>query len=595
MIMPPIRIRLRIAVLVALLALPLLGLAREEAPCTSPDGIGIWLSPARPAPGQPVRVMAVMSDAPAESLTLRTADGATLPIDTIRRGGPPWSLAGELPPGLPGDLQIEVRRAGEVVACRAIAPHDAIVAPVDLGMGWSKPVEAFYSAWIETLFDAPASESLSFPSLQPVLRDPGRNFLRDHLAPGEDSRLPATPDCADLPYYLRAYFAWKIGLPVVYRACDRGTGSRPPRCGRPIIDDRFTRGSATASGFSALMRQIADTVHSGSARTGLGDESTDFYPVPLDRQVLWPGTVYADPYGHTLIIAKWQPQAGGQPGVLYAVDAQPDNSVARKRFWEGNFLFADIPGAGPGFKAFRPVVGEDRRWWLPGNARLAVDAPQAAYSDQQAGMAAEDFYATLSRQINPRGLAPEAAYDSKLDALVEQLETRVEAVNNGENYLRRGKGGTIGMPRGAAIFETQGPWEDYATPSRDLRLLIALDVLAGLPGQIVRHPELFDLDGRSPQEARAAIEARHARRIAGQRITYTRSDGRPFELSVADIFARRAALEMGYNPNDCVEIRWGAPPDADEMASCRRQAPAEQRSRMAQYRPWFQKTQRPPR
>jgi hypothetical protein len=33
-----------------------------------------------------------------------------------------------------------------------------------------------------------------------------------------------------------------------------------------------------------------DTVHSGSARTGLTDESTDFYPVPLTRSALRPGT-----------------------------------------------------------------------------------------------------------------------------------------------------------------------------------------------------------------------------------------------------------------------------------------------------------------
>jgi len=28
------------------------------------------------------------------------------------------------------------------------------------------------------------------------------------------------------------------------------------------------------------------------------------------------------------------------------------------------------------------------------------------------------------------------------------------------------------MPEGEKIFETMGAWEDFATPSRDLRLLI---------------------------------------------------------------------------------------------------------------------------
>jgi hypothetical protein len=48
-----------------------------------------------------------------------------------------------------------------------------------------------------------------------------------------------------------------------------------------------------------------------------------------------------------------------------------------------------------------------------------------------------------------------------VDALIEQLETRVRAVENGEAYWRERRGGH--PARGAAIFETIGP-EDYATP-----------------------------------------------------------------------------------------------------------------------------------
>ncbi len=44
------------------------------------------------------------------------------------------------------------------------------------------------------------------------------------------------------------------------------------------------------------------------------------------------------------------------------------------------------------------------------------------------------------------------------------------------------------MPDGAAIFETTGAWEDFATPSRDLRLLIAIDVVRGYPDRVARRP-----------------------------------------------------------------------------------------------------------
>ena len=79
---------------------------------------------------------------------------------------------------------------------------------------------------------------------------------------------------------------------------------------------------------------------------------------------------------------------------------------------------------------------------------------------------------------------------------MEQLETRVRSVANGEEYMQAHPGTVIPMPRGPAIFETVGTWEDYATPSRDMRLLIALRVLADLPERIRRHPELYLLRGR---------------------------------------------------------------------------------------------------
>ena len=151
------------------------------------------------------------------------------------------------------------------------------------------------------------------------------------------------------------------------------------------------------------------------------------------------------------------------------------------------------------------------------------------------------------------------------------------------------------MPSGPAIFETTGPWEDYATPSRDMRLLIAMHVAQTLPERIRRYPELFVLRGQSPSRAADRVEQLHARESQNRSITYIRSDGSPWRLTVADLYARRTNLEMAYNPNDCIERRWGAAPGDPDYATCKRQAPAEQRKRMEQYRPWFAERRRPPR
>ncbi len=605
---------------IALAAAALVALSKgesraSETACRETADTRIWWSPLVPAAGKPLRLLVVSEDVRQGEIRVTLPGRRAEKLATSRRCGPPFTFAAQLRDAGAGTLQIELIRDGSPLACRriAIAARRHVVAPARpespgawrATRAWNRATENFFSAWIEHLFDAPADANLGFPSLAPVLHDPARNFLWGYLGLREDDPknrdIPrAEPDCADLPYYLRAYFAWKLGLPFALRDCDRGTNERPPKCG-PILHneqaDENIRGKGPLERFRSFLRVLANRVHSGSARTALDDEETDFYPVALTRTALRPGTIYADPYGHVLMIAAWVEQTPEHGGLLFAVDGQPDNTVGRKRFWEGNFLFArDIKSAGPGFKAFRPIVrGPDKTLVPLPNDALVADPRFPPFSDQQVRLDRDEFYARMAKLINPAGLDARAAYAETMDALVEQLTTRVGSVDNGERYMRDKHDPVVTMPVGPKIFETTGPWEDYATPSRDMRLLIALRVLAGLPGRISERPELFKLGGRKPAVVRAEIEVLHENQIHQRAIEYRRSDGSSYRLTVADILARRPALEMAYNPNDCVEIRWGASPGTAEYATCHRHAPEEQRARMGQYRSWFHAGQRPPR
>ena len=172
------------------------------------------------------------TDGDLDQILVTDPGGRPSPLRTVRYGGPPWSLHGGVFRPSSRDLpdRGDARAAGSA-ACTEVQVGGGAG---DRGSGdWDLATQALYAAWIEHLFDAPPEQSLSFPSLAPVLRDPERNFLYDYLGAGEDSRLPAEPDCADLPYFLRAYFAWKLGLPIAYRACSRGSRSSPPRCEAP--------------------------------------------------------------------------------------------------------------------------------------------------------------------------------------------------------------------------------------------------------------------------------------------------------------------------------------------------------------------------
>jgi len=81
---------------------------------------------------------------------------------------------------------------------------------------------------------------------------------------------------------------------------------------------------------SGMLAAIGECRPFGSARTGLRTSPRICIP-SSQRETLWPGTVYADPYGHVLVLVEWVPQTAGRRGILLAADAQPDNSVSRKR------------------------------------------------------------------------------------------------------------------------------------------------------------------------------------------------------------------------------------------------------------------------
>jgi hypothetical protein len=84
-----------------------------------------------------------------------------------------------------------------------------------------------------------------------------------------------------------------------------------------------------------------------------------------------------------------------------------------------------------------------------------------------------------------------------------------------------------------------------------------------------------------------------ASELTARKFSYTRSDSSAWTLALKDVLDRAPELEMAYNPNDCVELRWGAPDKSEEASTCKRHAPQAQRARMEEYRAWFHERRRP--
>jgi hypothetical protein len=583
------------ALRILLLMLPLLAWAQQPEPSGGP--LGILVSPSSIAPGQFFRVLAVAENAfDRDRLQVYGPQGRLTPAESRLGKGPPewreirflaasegtyrivWSGEGkELP-------------LGDIRVTAAASSRPAGTAAWEVMDTWTRAREALYAAWLEGLFLG-AEEGSTWDNLHDVTRDPENNLLHNHLGLDEDERLVLEPDCADAPYFLRAYFSWKLGLPYGHHRCDRGTAQRTPRCGEWSTNSVLRRaGQDDVRAFQAFAIQIMNTAHSGSGRTALDDNRSDLYPVALRKDRLRPGVVYADPYGHTLTLVRWITQTENQAGRLLAMDAQPDGTIAVKRFWQGNFLFApkNLPG-GQGFKAFRPIV-PDREGGLRllSNAEIAARPEFGAFSLEQGDLSPSAFYDRMDRIINPEPIDPVTVFRELHDAVHDRLKARAIAVSNGKSYMEKTGYRTIPMPRGARIFQTTGPWEDYSTPMRDMRLLISLDVLLDFPDKVERSPDAYRLPpGERPAQIKSELLALHREWAPRYTIAYTRSNGEEQVLSLQDVLRRLDALEMGYNPNDCVEIRWGAPPGSPEFSGCSRRAPAEQIDRMRAYRRWF--------
>lgn len=614
------------------------GVDATEIPdqCQDSQSFAAFHMPRRPHRGQALRVLVTANtDRVPLTLTAFGPSGVPLRSKSFSTTGPPRTLWMNIPKPAPGPWHVTLGDGPDIFACERIAvsrfvpkvrevkdiPHvEQFWTPT---WTWEQDTEDLYSAFVEQLFAVP-DERTTWPNLHTLLRDPARNLLHNYLSENEDDELTLEPDCADLPYYLRAYFAWKVGLPFAYRRCGRGRPGQPPVCGlvqynvepqdplanspegenRKAMDggadsEREPETQKTnAERFATFAKRLRSAIHSATARTHPKDDGTDLYPVALRRDQLTPGTVFADPDGHLLVVAKWKPQPAGGYGVLLGADAQPDGTVGRRRFGRGTFVFRpDVTDAGAGFKAWRPVHFDAATLTMvqPANHKLKSSKVFAPYSLEQYQLSVDSFYERMDELISPRPLSAATVARATVENFLVAVQRRGVSIKVGIEHMEKTRWERIQMPEGYAIFETKGPWEDFATPARDMRLLMSMDEVTALPDRVKKNPRRYGVEKDRAPEMAKQLWVRMEKMMKAHELRYARSDGSVHTLTLLDILHRRDRLEMAYNPNDCVEVRWGAKPGTGEHAPCAHRAPEAQHKRMLAYRSWFKARRRPPR
>lgn len=385
-------------------------------------------------------------------------------------------------------------------------------------------------------------------------------------------------DCAELPYILRFYFAWKRGLPFSFESAvsARGGAARDLRYSHNgnEVTERYDVPSGT-NGY-AILEHLRGAVSSASYRIHPDLETPsepDFYSPALTPASIKPGTIVYDPAGHVGVVFNVDAR-----GRVHFFDAHTDFSLTQMTY---DLRFSRMkPSVGAGFKNWRPVrlVGFKTRAdgvLIGGHIELASNRDIADFSGEQFfgngkrptdtdwtngtfSLNGEtlDYYDYVRAQLaggtlffEPVGEIADMARSNCLDLHYRAQAVALAITNGIQNRPEPER-----LPYN--IFGTDGDWEMYSTPSRDARLKTAFKHLRDTAQRFVEmaahHDPHLSYDG--PDIAGDLLRA-YDQATRYCRVGYANSDGGRTTLDYED--ARQRLFAMSFDPYQCIEHRWG--------------------------------------
>ena len=443
---------------------------------------------------------------------------------------------------------------------------------------WTEEDEKGFGAFVRAIAESGCSTSVE------CIAGPGNPYRET------DPRiLKFVADCADFPYMLRAYYAWKNGLPFSYVNGISGQGSDvrfASKGNRPVSRrDVVDRGGGING--VAVLSEIHSNVSTATYRTDVtsqGPVLSDFYSPKLAPGSIRPGTAIYDSNGHVVLVYDIDSQ-----GRIHYVDADPDFTVSRGM--HGPQFGQSPTRLGGGFKNFRPMklVGAKRRpdgSYVGGRVVLAKDDEIADYSLEQyrgnvAAAEADGYGALFEMEGQPLGyfeylratlnggkykFNPVEELALGMESLCTQIQERAQyvdvAITDGIDKKPHPKT----LP--GNIYATDNmEWESYSTPSRDARLknsfaLLYMDLTKLFLLWQNRDPRVV-YNGR---DLKADLQRTYAQRSQACQVSYTNSAGKAVTLEFDDVMQRLFALS--FDPYHCVERRWGAT-TREELATCK--------------------------
>ena len=420
---------------------------------------------------------------------------------------------------------------------------------------WGPGDERGFGAFVTTLGQSGCS------SAQSCLRS-----VANPWAKSDGNFIDIDADCAKFPYLLRAYYAWKNGLPFAY--ADGVRGDRFSHGGNSVVSraEIVDRGGGIDAKRAILT--MMENVFSGTYRVDAGSADgmpSDFYSPALAPGSIHPGTVIYDPNGHVGIV--WQVDAAGR---IFYMDAHPDFTVSRSVY---GAQFGQSPMVlGGGLKNWRPLRLVDAHWngssFIGGHVAVArqreipdFSLVQYTGTDGQGhfayGGVTLGFYEYVRAAVSGGRTDYNPVYELRatIQTLCNDLNDRAQAVNQAVANGIAAKPHPARLPPNIYASD-EGEWEAYATPARDARLRAAFVQLRADLSRMIglwlqRDPRIV-YDG---QFLKDDLLRAYDAQSAACRITFLTADKRPVAMNF-DGMARHL-LAMSFDPYHCEALRWG--------------------------------------
>lgn len=460
---------------------------------------------------------------------------------------------------------------------------------------WTETHERQFGEFVTSI--GMAVEKRNCGKVNECLRSPANPYFKS-----DPAGLNYFADCADLPYYLRSYFAWKNGLPMSVISSVKAkpapsTETNPSNDVRysssgNYVDTRYDVLPKIVKGkiqlqnaLNILNNTIPDYTFSAAYRmSGMTDEAlwSDFYPAALTREAIRPGTVIYDPNGHVAIVYRV-----ADDGRIFYIDAHPDNSLTRGMFTPK--FVRSKPGQGAGFKNFRPlkivnakkdatgmfyggqlVAAKNSEIPLYGTEQFYGTAPDAggAWSKGKFiinGQSVNFYdYTRMKLMKGEIKIDPLSDMAQLTDDICVSLKDRVDAVEAARTAKMDIKPHPARLPEN--IYGTSGDWEEYSSPSRDARLKVSFQDLltqtkANIEAYNKRDPSIVYSGGNLANDLLQV----YAERAKACTFSYKTTNNQTVMMNLEA--ARLRLWDMSFDPYHCIELRWGARVP-QELASC---------------------------